>query len=107
MSCASVTLPDGTKLESKGKAQAVIIVPRDTWSNIVIPESGHVVSELKDSGIPGCPFLKRTYQDADSVIIKEEYVHTCEKAYVAKSEITLFDFLTYLIGIWGAMGFPT
>jgi len=106
LSCASITLPNGSKLESKGKAEAVILTPRDTWSMVIIPFQGSVVSEIKASDIPGCPFLRRRYYDEKDKLINEEYVHTCEKASYVKSDITIWNFLEFLLGTWAAAGFP-
>jgi hypothetical protein len=106
LSCASITLPDGTKIESKGKAEAVILTPRDTWSAVIIPFSGSVVSEIMPSDIPGCPFLRRRYLDENYKVINEEYLHTCETASYVKSDITVWNFLEFLVSAWAMAGFP-
>lgn len=100
-SCASLTLPDGSRLEARGKAQAVVVVPRETkYDVVIIPFEGRVESELKESDIPGCPFLTRRYYDSDNDMINEEYIHTCQKAYFVKTDITVFDFLEFIVGAW-------
>ena len=106
LSCASISLPDGSRLESKGKAEAVILTPRDTWSMVIIPFQGSVVSEIKPSEIPGCPFLRRKYYDEKDKLINEEFIPTCETVTYVKSDITVWNFLEFLIGTWAAAGFP-
>lgn len=105
-SCASVTLPDGTKLETRGEASASILAYRGTWSPPIIPFSGRVESEIKGSDIPGCPYLKRSYFDENDKLINEEYTATCDTAIYVKSEITAWQFLQVIAGMWAAAGFP-
>lgn len=99
LSCASITLPDGTKLQTVGKAEAVVL--DRAVDPVIIPFSGRVVSELERADSP-CPFLRRQYYDEEDKLINEEHIPMC-KSY-AKSDYGLLGLLEYLLSYYTVIG---
>lgn len=101
LSCASITLPDGTTLKTTGKAEAVVL---DRSVPAIIPFSGRIVSELVRNNT-ACPYLRRQYYNEQDKMINEEFIPLCK--YYVKSSITVWDFLEMIFGMWlTAAGFP-